>query len=98
MGNNEGEGAAWSSAHGLSCQNCSCARSADKEGESCSSGQESSRTCDGRLVAGGAVVRECRHTSDQSFYVERGPRRTKRHRDRLFLRRDTLASGILFTQ
>lgn len=30
-------------------------------------------------------VRECRHTSDESLYVGRGPQRTKRHKDRLFL-------------
>lgn len=34
MGNNRGMGGVWSSAHGASCESRSCARSADKEGES----------------------------------------------------------------
>lgn len=36
----------------------------------------------GRLKWG---ARECRHTSDQSLYVRRGPQRTERHWDQLFL-------------
>lgn len=96
---NKGGGGVWSWAHGASCQRGSCARSGDKEGELVLiwAAVQSKLDWDG----GGEELAGCRHTSDRCLYVRRGPQRTKRHRERVFLCRDRRALrhlGYLFTQ
>lgn len=83
-GNNEDVGGIWSSAHGASCQRGSCARSADKEGGLVFNWGGVQPNSDW-VSTGGGEGGEYRHTSDESLYLGRGPQRTKRHKDRLFL-------------
>lgn len=95
-GNNGGVGGVWSSSHRASCQSRSCARSADKEGESVLvwAGVQSNLR---RWRWGGGEARECRHTSECK---EGAPTDKKTQGRAVYPCKDgrTQASGISFTQ
>ncbi len=99
IGNNRGVGGVWRSAHGASCQSRSCARSADKEGESVLIWAGIQSNLDWDVGGGGPENVGTRLT--KAFMLGGGLNGQKDTGSGCFSlqrRRGTRASGILFTQ